>query len=110
LAAASTLAATASQATDFARYGWRFGVESLSLFSLPILQKSRRMPEATYVAFVPKAHRAKLRETLMSEDTGEVSWKERKTFSGSEFYFSGPPTLVRKTHEFVTLWLTTNAR
>lgn len=68
------------------------------------------MPEATFVSFVPKSHRTKLRETLASEDTGDVTWRERKTFSGSEFYFSGPPLLVRKTHEFVTLWLSTNAR
>ena len=63
------------------------------------------MPVATYVSFVPKAHRAKLREVLMSEDTGEVTWRERKSWSGSEFYFSGPPAIVRKTHEFVTFWL-----
>jgi hypothetical protein len=67
-----------------------------------------RMPEATYVSFVPKAHSTKLRQTLQMEDTGEVSWRERKTFRGSEFYFSGPPSLARKTHEFVTLWLTRN--
>ena len=63
------------------------------------------MSEATYVSFVPKAHRAKLREVLMSEDTGEVTWRERKAWSGSEFYFSGPAATVRKTHEFVTYWL-----
>jgi hypothetical protein len=63
------------------------------------------MPEATYVSFVPKAHRNKLREALQAEDTGEVTWRERKTMRGSEFYFSGPPATVRKTHEFVTFWL-----
>jgi len=63
------------------------------------------MPEATFVSFVPKAHRAKLREALQAEDTGEVTWRERKRFNGSEFYFSGPPGLVRKAHEFVTYWL-----
>jgi hypothetical protein len=68
------------------------------------------MPEATYVSFVPKAYSGKLRETLMSEDTGEIAWRERKTFSGSEFYFSGPALLTRKTHAFVTLWLSTKAR
>ncbi len=67
-----------------------------------------RMPEATYVSFVPKAYSTKLRQTLQTEDTGEVSWRERKTFRGSEFYFSGPPSLARKAHEFVTLWLTRN--
>lgn len=68
------------------------------------------MSEATYVSFVPKAQRAKLREALQSEDTGEIAWRERKTFAGSEFYFSGPARHVRKTHEFVTLWLARTAR
>ena len=68
------------------------------------------MPEATFVSFVPKAHRAKLREALQAEDTGDVTWRERKRLSGSEFYFSGPPLRVRKTHEFVTLWLSTKLR
>ena len=63
------------------------------------------MSDATYVSFVPKAHRAKLREALMSEDTGEVTWREAKLWGGSEFYFSGPARTVRKTHEFVTFWL-----
>jgi hypothetical protein len=63
------------------------------------------MTEATFVSFVPKAHRAKLREALLAEDTGEVTWRERKRLSGSEFYFSGPPGTVRRTHEFVTFWL-----
>ena len=64
------------------------------------------MSEATYVSFVPKAKSDKLRQTLMSEDTGEIRWRERKTFSGSEFYFTGPAELVRKTHIYVTEWLT----
>ncbi|WP_395670287.1 hypothetical protein [Phenylobacterium sp.] len=64
------------------------------------------MSDATYVSFVPKAHRGRLREALQGEDTGEVTWRERKVFAGSEFYFSGPPRTVRKTHEFVTYWLT----
>ena len=63
------------------------------------------MSDATFVSFVPKAHRAKLREVLMSEDTGEVTWREEKHWRGSEFFFSGPPRTVRKTHEFVTFWL-----
>ena len=63
------------------------------------------MSQATYVSFVPKTKSAKLRRTLLSEDTGDLSWRERKTFFGSEFYFSGPAALVRRTHEYVTFWL-----
>lgn len=63
------------------------------------------VPEATFVSFVPKGCRDKLRQTLQAEDTGELSWREKKSFGGSEFFFSGPPALVRRTHEFVTLWL-----
>ena len=62
--------------------------------------------EATFVSFVPKTKSAKLRLTLQTEDTGDVRWREQKTFFGSEFYFSGPAELVRRTHEYVTLWLT----
>jgi hypothetical protein len=62
--------------------------------------------EATFVSFVPKAKTDKLRRTLQTEDTGPLRWREHKTFFGSEFYFSGPADLVRRTHEYVTLWLT----
>ena len=68
------------------------------------------MPQATYVSFVPKGQSSRLRQALQAEDTGEVTWRERKTFSGSEFYFSGPAAVVRKTHEFVTLWLVRGGR
>lgn len=68
------------------------------------------MSNATYVSFVPRAQRAKLRAVLMSEDTGEIAWRERKTFSGSEFYFTGPPKTTRKTHEFVTQWVARGGR
>jgi hypothetical protein len=61
--------------------------------------------EATFVSFVPKTKTAKLRRTLQTEDTGELRWREHKTFFGSEFYFSGPAELARRTHEYVTLWL-----
>ncbi len=64
------------------------------------------MTDATYVAFVPAAKRSKLRHILQSEDTGPISWRERRTLFGSEFYFSGPRTLVRATHAYVTRWLT----
>ena len=63
------------------------------------------MSEATYVSFVPSSKRAKLREVLQSEDTGPIAWRERKTLFGSEFYFSGPSGLARRTHAFVTQWL-----
>jgi hypothetical protein len=63
------------------------------------------MVEATYVSFVPKRKSDKLRETLSAEDTGALRWHERKTFSGSEFYFTGPPELARKTHVYITQWL-----
>ena len=64
------------------------------------------VPDATYVAFVSKAQRGKLRTLLQSEDMGtELSWREKKRLFGSEFYFSGPPTLARQAHAFVTKWL-----
>ena len=63
------------------------------------------MPDATYVAFVPAAKSAKLRSVLEAEDTGQVTWRERKVMFGSEFYFSGPPKLVRATHAYVSQWV-----
>ena len=63
------------------------------------------MPDATYVAFVPAGMSAKLRSVLQSEDTGAVTWRERKVGSGSEFYFSGPPGLVRATHAYASQWV-----
>ena len=63
------------------------------------------MAEATFMAFVPKNKTDQLRQTLTTEDTGELQWRERRTFSGSEFYFTGPPGLARKAHIYVTQWL-----
>jgi hypothetical protein len=63
------------------------------------------VPEATYVAFVSKAKRAKLRTMLQTEDMGDLSWREKKRLFGSEFYFSGPPSLARQAHAYVTKWL-----
>ena len=63
------------------------------------------MHDATYVAFVPSAKTAKLRSVLQSEDTGAITWRERKVMAGSEFYFSGPPKLVRATHAYVCEWV-----
>jgi len=61
--------------------------------------------EVTYVSYVPKRKRAKLRSVLQSEDTGSVRWAEKKKLFGSEFYFSGPTELVRRTHAYITHWL-----
>jgi hypothetical protein len=66
------------------------------------------MTEATYVLFVPKTKRNKLRTVLQSEDTAPLTWKEKRSFRGSEFYFSGPSALARETHTHLTRWLTTN--
>lgn len=63
------------------------------------------MVEITYVSIVPKASSARLRQVLAEEDTGPLKWREARSGRGSEFYFTGPPDLVRQTHEFVTLWL-----
>ena len=63
------------------------------------------MSDATYVSFVPRSKRDKLRRVLESEDTGDLTWTEKRTLSGSEFYFSGPSKLVRKTHAYITHWL-----
>ena len=63
------------------------------------------VPEATYVAIVSKQQRGKLRALLQSEDMGDLSWREKKRLFGSEFYFSGPPTLARQAHAYVTKWL-----
>ena len=63
------------------------------------------MSDATYVAFVPASKRDRLREILRNEDTGELVWRERRSWFGSEFYFSGPPALARKAHAYVAEWV-----
>ena len=63
------------------------------------------MPEATYVVFVPKVKRDALRKILCSEDTGPLAWREQRSWFGSEFYFSGPSELVRRTHAYITRWI-----
>lgn len=63
------------------------------------------MPQVTYVSFVPRSKCARLRSVLADEDTGELSWVEKRRMFGSEFYFSGPSRLVRKTHAYITEWL-----
>ncbi|MCR5875729.1 hypothetical protein ACO2Q0_14615 [Phenylobacterium sp. VNQ135] len=63
------------------------------------------MSDATYVSFVPRAKRQKLRQVLEGEDTGPIRWSEKRGWFGSEFYFSGPSELARKTHAYITAWL-----
>jgi hypothetical protein len=64
--------------------------------------------EATFVSFVPRAKTAKLRAVLQGEDTGDIRWREHKTLFGSEFYFSGPAALARRTHEYISWWVASN--
>jgi hypothetical protein len=71
-------------------------------------ERRLQVSEVTYVSFVPRSKRAKLRSALETEDTGEVTWTEKRLLFGSEFYFSGPAKLVRKTHAYITLWLATD--
>lgn len=63
------------------------------------------MPDVTYVAFVPTGMTAKLRSVLETEDTGAITWRERKIMFGSEFYFSGPSRLARAAHLYVSEWV-----
>jgi hypothetical protein len=63
------------------------------------------MPQATYVAFVPKSLRDRLRWTLQSSDTGDLNWREQRISRGSEFYFTGPPDLARRTHAYIVGWV-----
>ena len=63
------------------------------------------MSDATFVAFVPQAQREKLRNVLLEGDTGALRWVEKKRRRGSEFYFSGPPGLARRTHAYVQEWV-----
>ncbi|MDZ4372884.1 MAG: hypothetical protein U1C74_15860 [Phenylobacterium sp.] len=63
------------------------------------------MSDATYVAFVPAGMSNKLRTVLQSENTGQLTWRERKVMFGSEFYFSGPPKLARATHAYISEWV-----
>lgn len=63
------------------------------------------MPDITAVSFVPKSKRDRLRDVLTTENTGALRWTERKGFARSEFHFSGPASLVMKTHAYVSRWL-----
>jgi len=54
--------------------------------------------DATFVLFVQKKQRGRIRGGLTADLLGEVTWRERKTLTGSEFYFSGPSALARQAH------------
>ena len=85
-----------------------FSKKGIRVFCLRLFyMETNAVSEATFVSFVPKSKTAKLRRTLLAEDTGDIRWREHKTLFGSEFYFSGPAALVRRTHGYVTYWLTT---
>jgi hypothetical protein len=61
--------------------------------------------EATYVIYAGKSARTGVREQLRSTVDESVRWTERKSFSGSEFFISGPPTRARLAHETINLWM-----
>jgi hypothetical protein len=61
--------------------------------------------DVTYVSFVPRDKRAKLRQILKEEGAGPLQWREKRRLFGSEFYFSGPSALARETHLQITRWL-----
>ena len=67
------------------------------------------MVDVTYVSFVPRSKCGKLRRTLEAEDTRPVRWAEKRGLFGSEFYFSGPSQIVRRTHAFITSWVSAQA-
>lgn len=54
--------------------------------------------DATFVLFVRKKQRSRVRSSLTPELLGAAAWRERKTLSGSEFYFSGPSAIARLAH------------
>jgi len=57
------------------------------------------MIEATFVVYAPKAQLAKLRGLVRSQTAEAVTWQERRTLFGSEFYVTGPAALAREAHE-----------
>lgn len=63
------------------------------------------MDEATYVIFAPKAARTLVRERVRDALDDTLRCTERKSFAGSEFFISGPPTLAREAHESLSLWM-----
>ena len=65
------------------------------------------MAETTCVSLVPKAKRARLRQLLASEQATPVRWRERKRWTVSEFYLTGPTREVMQTHRNISHWLAT---
>ena len=63
------------------------------------------MLEAIYVLYVPKAKRGQVRNRLAAEADAGLKWRERRTFFGSEFYFSGPAAKAREVHASATGWI-----
>jgi hypothetical protein len=61
--------------------------------------------DATYVIFAEKSARNRVRERLRAAIDETVRWTERKSFSGSEFFISGPPARAREAHEALRLWM-----
>jgi len=61
--------------------------------------------DATYVIFAEKSARARVRERLRVAVDETVRWTERKSFSGSEFFISGPPARAREAHAAMMLWM-----
>jgi hypothetical protein len=62
------------------------------------------MQDVTCISYIPKAHRARLREQLSGVDA-DMAWRERRGLFGSEFHFTGPSRTVVKVHLAVTRWL-----
>ena len=62
------------------------------------------MVDTTFVSFVPIEKCLKLRSTLESEDTAPLRWSEMAMLFGSEFCFTGPAELARRTHDYVNRW------
>ena len=61
--------------------------------------------DATYVIFAEKSARTRVRERLRAVVDDAVQWRERKSFSGSEFFISGPPARAREAHAAMMLWM-----
>lgn len=63
------------------------------------------MVEATFVLYVPRSKRGRVRTALATDVTADLKWRERKTLFGSEFYFSGPSALARQVHATASRWV-----
>lgn len=63
------------------------------------------MVEATFVLYVPRSKRGRVRNGLAADETADLKWRERKTLFGSEFYFSGPSAVARQVHATASRWI-----